>query len=96
MFPPSSSQIQDAIDQASDEIGAFLRPAADTKVFGRPLSGEYTVADVLSRRLSSNDTAETPRSIRRDVSMFIASNDNHWSNLKTSRRNPPTSRQRQN
>ncbi|MDP6148201.1 MAG: DEAD/DEAH box helicase, partial [Candidatus Thalassarchaeaceae archaeon] len=86
MYLPNSSEILEAIAQVKDEIGAFLRPALGTKVFARPLSGDYTVADVLSRMLSSNDTAETPNTIRRAVSMFISGRDNDWNNLQTSRR----------
>ena len=87
VFPPNSNQVMEAIGQVEDELGAFLRPAAATKTFTRPLNGEYTVADVIARILSSNDTPNTPHTLRREVRTLIAGDNSDWSNLSLHRRN---------
>ncbi len=87
MFAPNSREVLDAIGQAGDELGAFLRPAASTKTFTSPLDGDYTVADVIARILSSNDTPDTPSQLRRDVRNLVVGRDSDWSNLSMHRRN---------
>ncbi len=87
MFAPNSREVMDAIGQVGDELGAFLLPAASTKTFTSPLEGDYTVADVIARILSSNHTPDTPHQLRRDVRNLVAGRDSDWSNLSMHRRN---------
>ena len=52
--------LDSAVSQVQSELSAFLRPASGTWVFSPPISGEYTLADVLVRRLVNNTPLPSP------------------------------------
>ena len=77
--------LDSAIAQVQSELSVFLRSAGGTWVFSSPIPGEYTLADVLVRRLDHN----TPPSLHPDVSEDVEallSSEGDWLNLRGKRK----------
>jgi hypothetical protein len=80
----SDPLIDSVISQVSKEIGAFLLPANGTWTYSPPISGDYLLADVFIRRLSSTDLPQLNPLVKDDVIALLGP-EGDWKNLKGKR-----------
>jgi len=80
----NDSLIDSVIDQVSNEVGAFLLPAKGTWTYAPPIEGDYVLADVLIRRLSSTHLPQLNHTVKDDVNALLGP-EGDWKNLKGKR-----------
>ena len=81
---PDDSLINQVITQVQNEINVFLLPASGTWSYSPPISGDYVLADVLIRRLSSSDLPQLNPDVKDDVIALLGP-EGDWKNLKGKR-----------